>query len=67
MVGAGRVLAGGNDGEVHLVVAFVDDPATQVGRHLRFGPPDQFDLAALQLAGDPSTAAPAAASASISA
>ena len=53
MVGAGGVLTSGHDGEVHLVVALFDDPATQVCRHLGFGAADQRDLAALQLSGDP--------------
>ena len=49
---AGRVLAGGHDGEVHLVVPFGDDPPAEFGRHRRFGAPDQFDLTTLQLTGD---------------
>ena len=53
VVGAGRVLAGGDDGEVHPVVALGQDAAADVGRHLGLGAPDQRDLAGLQLGRDP--------------
>ena len=52
VVRAGGVLAGGDDGEVHLVVALLDDAAAQLGRHRGLGAPDEVDLAALELAGD---------------
>ena len=41
VVRAGRVRPGGDDGEVHPVVALGEQPAAEVGRHLGLGAPDQ--------------------------
>ena len=67
VVGAGRVGAGGDDGEVHPVVALGAQPATQLGRHLGLGAADQLDVAGLELGGDPVGRRPARRSASTSA
>ena len=52
VVGAGRVLAGRHDGEVHPLVALGQDAAAEVGRHLGLGAPDERDAAGLELGGD---------------
>src|SRR3546814_4343481 len=52
VVRAGRVGAGGDDGEVHTVVALGQDPPAELGRHVSLGAPDQLDLAGLELGGD---------------
>ncbi len=41
VVGAGRVGAGGHDGEVHPLVALGEEAPAQLGRHLRLGAPHQ--------------------------
>ena len=41
-----------DDGEVHAMVAFGDEPAADVLRHLGLGAADQRDVARLQLRGD---------------
>ena len=52
VVGAGGVRAGGDDGEVHVLVALVHDAPAQVGRHLGLGAPHQRDRPRLQVGGD---------------
>ena len=52
VVRAGGVRAGADDGEVDLVVTLGDEPGGDVGGHLRLRPPDEGDLAAMQLGGD---------------
>ena len=53
VVRARRVLAGGDDGEVDLVVALGEQPGRDVRRDLGLGAPDERDLAAVELVGDP--------------
>ena len=53
VVRAGGVLAGGDDGEVDRVVALDEQPGGDVGRHLRFRPPDERDVPGLELGGHP--------------
>src|SRR5690606_16126871 len=48
VVGAGGVLAGGDDGEVDRAVALLDDPPPELPGHLGLGPADERDLAGLQ-------------------
>ena len=68
VVRAGRVGAGGHDGEVHAVVALGEEPPADVGRHLGLGAADERDLAApAAAAATRSAAAPARRSAAISA
>ncbi len=52
VVRAGCVLAGGDDGEVHLVVPLGDEAGRDVGRHLGLGAADERDLTAVELVGD---------------
>ena len=52
VVRAGGVRAGGDDGEVDLVVTLGEQPGRDVGGHLRLGAPDEGDLPAVQLGGD---------------
>ena len=51
VVGAGGVVAGRDDGEVHPVVALGPQAASELGRHLRLGAPGQLDVAGLELGG----------------
>ena len=48
VVRARRVLTRGDDREVHLVMAFGQQPSRYLGRHLGFGAPDEGDVAGLQ-------------------
>jgi hypothetical protein len=52
VVRAGRVRAGGDDGEVHVLVPPLEDAPAQVGRDLGLGAPDQRYGTGLQLGGD---------------
>ena len=52
VVRARRVLTGGDDGEVDLLVPLLDDAPAEVCRHLGLGAPDERDLPALQFARD---------------
>ena len=52
VVGAGGVGAGRHDHEVHPVVALVQDPPADLGRHVGFGPPDQRHEAGLHVGQD---------------
>ena len=53
MMGAGGVLPGSDDGEIHAIVALLEDLAPEFGRDRRLGLPDERDLATLQPGGDP--------------
>ena len=53
VVRARRVLAGGDDREVHLLVALGEDPGRQLGGHLGLGAADERDVAGVELGGDP--------------
>ncbi len=52
VVGAGGVGAGRHDGEVHVLMALVDDAPGQVGRHVGLAAPGQRDLAGLEVGRD---------------
>ena len=53
MMRTGGVLPGGDDGEIHAVMALLENLASEFGRDRRLGLPDERDLATLQPGGDP--------------
>ena len=53
VMGARRVGAGRHDGEVHPLVALIDDPTGDLGGHVGFGATDEGHPASLDVSQDP--------------